>query len=153
MLANFQFQVHVQLAAGKVLLVVDLCVGSPTSLAQYAHAHFHPSTTLLPSRDFPIQVLFPNSTSISFFIPPINTVVYLIERIIQYFILFNDSDKEQKRRACVEATSSGGEGLETEVTSNYIRATPGFNRGCVSNVGKILSARLYCICTKTCTSN
>ncbi len=43
--------------------------------------------------------------------------------------------------------------LETEVTSNYIRATPGFNRGCVSNVGKILSARLYCICTKTCTSN
>ncbi len=46
-----------------------------------------------------------------------------------------------------------GEGLETEVTSNYIRATPGFNRGCVSNVGKILSARLYCICTKTCTSN
>ena len=30
-----------------------------------------------------------------------------------------------------------GEGLETKVTSNYIRVTPGFNRGCVSNVGKI----------------
>ena len=101
MLANFQFQVHVQLAAGKVLLVVDLCVGSPTSLAQYAHAHFHPSTL----SDFPIQallraLLFPNSTSISFFIPPINTVFYLIERIIQYFILLNDMIK----RACVEAT-------------------------------------------------
>ena len=100
MLANFQFQVHVQLAAGKVLLVVDLCVGSPTSLAQYAHAHFHPSTTLLPSRDFPIQaLLFPNFTSISFFIPPINTVFYLIERIIQYFILLNDCDKEQKKES------------------------------------------------------
>ncbi len=70
--------------------VVDLCVGSPTSLAQYAHAHFHPSTlTRLPDT--------PNSTSISFFIPPINTVFYLIERIIQYFILLNDcDDKEQK---------------------------------------------------------
>ena len=100
MLANFQFQVHVQLAAGKVLLVVDLCVGSPTSLAQYAHAHFHPSTTLLPSRDFPIHaLLFPNFTSISFFIPPINTVFYLIERIIQYFILLNDCDKEQKKES------------------------------------------------------
>ena len=97
--ANFQFQVYVQLAAGKVLLVVDLCVGSPTSLAQYAHAHFHPSTlTRLPDT--------PNSTSISFFIPPINTVFYLIERIIQYFILLNDCDKEQKkeRASCVEAT-------------------------------------------------
>ncbi len=100
MLANFQFQVHVQLAAGKVLLVIDLCVGSPTSLAQHAHAHFHPSTTLLPSRDFPIQaLLFPNSTSISFFIPPINTVFYLIERLIQYFILLNDCDKEQKKES------------------------------------------------------
>ncbi len=99
-LANFQFQVHVQLAAGKVLLVIDLCVGSPTSLAQHAHAHFHPSTTLLPSRDFPIQaLLFPNSTSISFFIPPINTVFYLIERLIQYFILLNDCDKEQKKES------------------------------------------------------
>ena len=100
MLANFQFQVHVQLAAGKVLLVIDLCVGSPTSLAQHAHAHFHPSTTLLPSRDFPIQaLLFPNFTSISFFIPPINTVFYLIERLIQYFILLNDCDKEQKKES------------------------------------------------------
>ena len=87
MLANFQFQVHVQLAAGKVLLVIDICVGSPTSLAQHAHAHFHPSTTLLPSRDFPIQaLLFPNSTSISFFFPPINTVFYLIERLRQYTV-------------------------------------------------------------------
>ncbi len=44
--------------------------------------------TLLPSRDFPIQaLLFPNSPSISFFIPPINTVFYLIERLRQYFIL------------------------------------------------------------------
>ena len=89
MLANFQFQVHVQFAAGKVLLVIDICVGSPTSLAQHAHAHFHPSTTLLPSRDFPIQaLLFPNSTSISFFIPPINTVFYLIERLRQYFMMW-----------------------------------------------------------------
>ena len=105
MLANFQFQVHVQFAAGKVLLVIDICVGSPTSLAQHAHAHFHPSTTLLPSRDFPIQaLLFPNSTSISFFIPPINTVFYLIERLRQYFILLNDVIKNRKRRACVEAT-------------------------------------------------
>ena len=105
MLANFQFQVHVQLAAGKVLLVIDICVGSPTSLAQHAHAHFHPSTALLPSRDFPIQaLLFPNSTSISFFIPPINTVFYLIERLRQYFILLNDVIKNRKRRACVEAT-------------------------------------------------
>ena len=104
MLANFQFQVHVQLAAGKVLLVIDICVGSPTSLAQHAHAHFHPSTTLLPSRDFPIQaLLFPNSTSISFFIPPINTVFYLTERLRQYFILLNDVIKNRKRRACVEA--------------------------------------------------
>ena len=104
MLANFQFQVHVQLAAGKVLLVIDICVGSPTSLAQHAHAHFHPSTTLLPSRDFPIQaLLFPNSTSISFFNPPINTVFYLIERLRQYFILLNDVIKNRKRRACVEA--------------------------------------------------
>ena len=87
-------------AAGKVLLVIDICVGSPTSLAQHAHAHFHPSTTLLPSRDFPIQaLLFPNFTSISFFIPPINTVFYLIERIIQYFILLNDCDKEQKKES------------------------------------------------------
>ena len=101
MLANFQFQVHIQLALqAKFLLVIDLCVGSPTSLAQHAHAHFHPSTTLLPSRDFPIQaLLFPNSTSISFFIPPINTVFYLIERLIQYFILLNDSDKEQKKES------------------------------------------------------
>ena len=100
MLANFQFQVHVQLAAGKVLLVIDICVGSPTSLAQHAHAHFHPSTTLLPSRDFLIQaLLFPNSTSIYFFIPPINTVFYLIERLRQYFILLNDCDKEQKKES------------------------------------------------------
>ncbi len=74
--------------AGKVLRV-----GSPTSLALHAHAHFHPSTTLLPSRDFPIQALvFPNSTSISFFIPPINTVFYLIEQLIQYFVLLNGCD-------------------------------------------------------------
>ena len=100
MLANFQFQVHVQLAAGNVLLVIYICVGSPTSLAQHAHAHFHPSTTLLPSRDFPIQaLLFPNSTSISFFLPPINTVFYLIERLRQYFILLNDCDKEQKKES------------------------------------------------------
>ncbi len=88
---------HVQLAAGKVLLFIDLYVGSPISLAHHAHAHFHPSTTLLPSRDFPIQaLLFPNSTSISFFIPPINTVFYLIE---QYFVLLNDCDKEQKKES------------------------------------------------------
>ncbi len=75
------------LLAGKVLLFIDLYdyVGSPTSLALHAHAQFHPSTTLLPSRDFPIQaLLFPNSTSISFFIPPI-------------FVLLNDCDKEQKK--------------------------------------------------------
>ena len=76
------------LLQAKFYLVVDLCVGSPTSLAQYAHAHFHPSTTLLPSRDFPIQaLLFPNFTSISFFIPPINTVFYLIERNNTVFYL------------------------------------------------------------------
>ncbi len=69
--------------------------------------------TLLPSRDFPIQaLLFPNSTSISFFIPPINTVFYLIEQLINtVFVLLNDCDKEQiviknrKRRACVEANN------------------------------------------------
>ena len=76
----------------------------PTLIFTLLPPFYHPSTTLLPSRDFPIQaLLFPNSTSISFFIPPINTVFYLIERLIQYFILFNDCDKERKRRACVEA--------------------------------------------------
>ncbi len=46
-------------AAGKVLLVIDLYVGSPTSLALHAHAHFHPSTlTRLPDTGS-------NSTSIS----------------------------------------------------------------------------------------
>ncbi len=126
MLANFQFQVHVQLAAGKVLLVVDLCVGSPTSLAQYAHAHFHPSTTLLPSRDFPIQaLLFPNFTSISFFIPPINTVFYLIERIIQYFILLNDCDKEQKKESlCRGYTAAFTEKSSKFVGSEQIETTP-----------------------------
>ncbi len=126
MLANFQFQVHVQLAAGKVLLVVDLCVGSPTSLAQHAHAHFHPSTTLLPSRDFPIQaLLFPNSTSISFFIPPINTVFYLIERIIQYFILLNDCDKEQKKESlCRGYTAAFTEKSSKFVGSEQIETTP-----------------------------
>ncbi len=93
-----------QVQAGTVLLVIDLYVGSPTSLALHAHAHFHPSTTLLPSRDFPIQaLLFPNSTSISFFIPPINTVFYLIERLIQYFVLLNNCDKEQKKESLCRA--------------------------------------------------
>ena len=129
MLANFQFQVHVQLAAGKVLLVVDLCVGSPTSLAQYAHAHFHPSTTLLPSRDFPIQaLLFPNFTSISFFIPPINTVFYLIERIIQYFILLNDCDKEQKKESLcrgyiLQASLLAKSGLESRLLLHMLSST------------------------------
>ncbi len=84
MLANFQFQVHVQLAAGKVLLVIDLCVGSPTFLAQHAHAHFHPSNTLLPSRDFPIQAL------------TLRLFLSLFLQLIQYFILLNDCDKEEK---------------------------------------------------------
>ena len=121
MLANFQFQVHVQLAAGKVLLVIDICVGSPTSLAQHAHAHFHPSTTLLPSRDFLIQaLLFPNSTSISFFIPPINTVFYLIERLRQYFILLNDVIKNRKRRACVEARNkTSDENIRASITTSF----------------------------------
>ncbi len=65
-----------------IVIDIDLYVGSPASLALHAHAHFHPSTTLLPSRDFPIQaLLFPNSTSISFFI---HTV---IEQLIQYFLI------------------------------------------------------------------
>ena len=158
MLANFQFQVHVQLAAGKVLLVVDLCVGSPTSLAQYAHTHFHPSTTLLPSRDFPIQaLLFPNFTSISFFIPPINTVFYLIERIIQYFILLNDCDKEQKRRACVEATRSTAvvvrlivikaktrPGIEAIQCSEGKRNRPGLT-GCHGMIGHNNTPTLLCV--------
>ncbi len=38
-------------------------------------------------------------TSISFFIPPINTVFYLIEQLIQYFVLLNDCDKEQKKES------------------------------------------------------
>ncbi len=46
----------------------------------HAHAQFHPSTTLLPSRDLAYQApLFLNFTSISFFLPPINTVFCLIE--------------------------------------------------------------------------
>ncbi len=56
MLANFQFQVRVQLAAGKMLLVIVLCVGSPTSLAQHAHAHFHPSTLTTATR-YSIRIL------------------------------------------------------------------------------------------------
>ncbi len=58
-LANFQFQVHVQLAAGKVLLVIYLYVGSPTSLALHAHAlslFYHPSTlTRLPDTGSPFS--------------------------------------------------------------------------------------------------
>ncbi len=72
------------LLAGKVLLFIDLYVGSPTSLALHAHAHFHPSTTLLPSRDFPIQALFfPNSTSIflSLFLQLIPYFIDLIEQL------------------------------------------------------------------------
>ncbi len=42
---------------------------------------------------------FSNSTAISFFIPPINTVFYLIEQLIQYFVLLNDCDKEQKKES------------------------------------------------------
>ncbi len=38
-------------------------------------------------------------SSISFFIPPINTVFYLIEQLIQYFVLLNDCDKEQKKES------------------------------------------------------
>ena len=54
-----------------------------------------------------------NFTSISFFIPSINTVFYLIERIIQYFILLNDCDKEQ----CVEANRSLA--LATSYTTSF----------------------------------
>ena len=56
-------------------------------------------TLLPPFYPHATSLLFPNSTSISFFIPPINTVFYLIERIIQYFILLNDCDKEQKKES------------------------------------------------------
>ena len=37
----------------------------------------------------------------------------------------------------IKSETEQGEGLETEVTSNYIRITPGLNRGCVSNVGTL----------------
>ena len=88
------------LLAGKV---IDLYVGSPISLALHAHAHFHLSTTLLPSRNFPIQaLLFPNSTSISFFIPPINTIFEQLKTVF-YFIVIKLRTEKRKRRACVEA--------------------------------------------------
>ena len=62
----------------------------------------HPSTlTRLPDTGSPFSSFF-----ISFFIPLINTVLY---RFIQYLILLNDSDKDRKRRACVEATAMVGQ--------------------------------------------
>ena len=82
-------------AACKVVLVIDLCMGSPTSLAQHAHAHFHPSSTLTRLPD--TGLFFPNSTSISFFIPPIlATVFYLIERINTVFYLIERCDNKKE---------------------------------------------------------
>ncbi len=62
----------VQLAAGKVLLVIDLYVGRPTFLALHAH-------TLLPP-------FYPHETSqyrLSFFL-------YFFLQLIPYYILLND---------------------------------------------------------------
>ncbi len=42
-----------------------------------SHVHFHSSTTRLPSRDLARQALL--FFLLSFFVPPINSVFYLIE--------------------------------------------------------------------------
>ncbi len=53
-----------------------------------AHVHFHCATTVPPSRDLARQaLLFHGRFVLSFFVPPILTVFYLIERC----------DKEQKK--------------------------------------------------------
>ncbi len=45
-----------------------------------AHVHFHSSTTRLPSRDLARQaLLFLSLFLLSFFVPPIRPVFYLIE--------------------------------------------------------------------------
>ena len=63
----------------------DRGVGSPICQRLPAHSQFHPSTTLLLSRDFAYQALFFLTLYLySFFISP-------------YFILLNKCDIEQKK--------------------------------------------------------
>ncbi len=47
-----------------------------------------------------------STTSISFFIPPINTVFYLIEQLINTVFCLIERLKNRKRRACVEASNA-----------------------------------------------
>ncbi len=56
---------------------------------------YHPSTVTRLSR----LSFFLALPLFLFFIPPINTVFYLIERLIQCFILLNDCDQEQKKES------------------------------------------------------
>ena len=125
MLANFQFQVHVQLACCRQSFISHRYLRGQSNISSSAcprsfSPFYHPSTlTRLPDTGSP----FPNSTSISFFIPPINTVFYLIERLRQYFILLNDVIKNRKRRACVEAMTVQHCTLHARTIVTYVNFT------------------------------
>ncbi len=97
-LANFQL--HVQLACRKGLLFLrgQSNISSTSTPCPRSFSPFYHLSTLTRLPDIQ-ALLFPNSTSISFFIPPINTVFYLIEHLMQYFVLLNDCDKEQKKES------------------------------------------------------
>ncbi len=86
--ATFQFQVHVQLAAGKVLLLLLLRGQSNISSSACPRSFspfYHPSTL----RRLP-------DTGSPFFNP---LFLFLFLQLIPYFILLNDCDKEQKKES------------------------------------------------------
>ena len=68
--------------------ILWLCCLSGSAHLLKAHAHFHCATTVPPSRDLARQaLLFLGRFFLSFFVPPILTVFYLIDLC----------DKEQKK--------------------------------------------------------
>ena len=72
--------------------ILWLCCLSGSAHLLKAHAHFHCATTVPPSRDLARQeaLLFLRRFVLSFFVPPIFTVFYLIDRVT----------KNRKRRGC-----------------------------------------------------